>query len=167
MSQKPKLQFSVPCLGYEEPNDIPCLLYLFYDLPFGELPAPLEFRVCNGWCMGQGRFEQSVQVLDPDKNVLLDTQAREFTLESTTKPFLSVFQFQLVVEKQGSHWIRVNLGGEVVMEYPFTVRLGEKKGDVGQPMAASAAPVPTAPGPFSPQPSLDSPKTLDQPFLMP
>lgn len=158
MSQTPKLQFSVPCLGYEEPDQIPCLLYLFYDLPFGELPAPLEFRVCNGWCMGQGTFSQSVQVLDPERKVLLDTDKRDFTLESTTRPFLSVFQFQLVVEKEGTHWIKVNLGDQTVLEYPFTVRLGEKKaGATASPSSASAP---------SPSPSPVSPLG-DQPFLMP
>ncbi|MEW6276973.1 MAG: hypothetical protein AB1758_00010 [Candidatus Eremiobacterota bacterium] len=157
---RPKLQFSVPCLGYEEPNNVPCLLYLFYDLPFKEFPAPLAFHLANGWCGGQGTFNQSVKVVAPDRSEMLDTGNRDFTLDSPTKPFLSVFEFRIGLEKEGVYWIRTFLEGELVMEVPFTVRLADPATLATAPPEAAVASPPAPP----PATSLQNP---DQQFLMP
>lgn len=125
----PSLQFSVPCLEVEDTDGKPpSFKYLFYELPLPEFPFKVDFYVANGWCNGQGKFVQSMQILKPDKSTMVETGDQPFELKESAVPFMAVNFFQgIVFQEAGTYWMRVSLGGRKVLEYPMTVRQAAKK----------------------------------------
>jgi len=125
----PSLQFSVPCLEIvDTEGKPPSFNFLFYELPLPEFPFKVDFYVANGWCNGQGKFIQSMQILKPDKTTMVETGDQPFELKESVTPFMAVNYFQgIVFEKPGTYWFRVNLAGRKVLEYPMTVREAAKK----------------------------------------
>jgi len=133
---KPSLQFSIPCLGYQEEGP-PTFQHIFYELPFPSFPYAFPdpgFFVANGWCCGTGQHEQRMQILHPEKKaVLIDTGAQPFNLEEPETPFMAVNLFQKIeFPAPGTYWFRIFLDGEVALEYPLVVRQSETT-EVGAP----------------------------------
>lgn len=127
---KPVLQFSVPCLEVKEEDKPPTFAYLFYELPLPSLPIKCPpFYINNGWSSGQGTFNQEIKILSPNKQeVIVETGAQQFTLETQYVPQLIVNQFDQVLFKDtGFHWVQIFLDGILTLEYPITIRQTEKK----------------------------------------
>lgn len=148
---KPSLQFSVPCLEVKEENKPPTFAYLFYELPLPEIPIKCPpFFINNGWCNGQGNYQQEIKILSPDKKeVIIETGKQDFALDTNYVPQLIVNQFDQVLFKEaGYYWVQVLLNGTIELEYPITVRLvtGKRETvDTKQPAAlAKEQPKPTA-----------------------
>jgi hypothetical protein len=124
---RPVLQFSVLCLNLvEEANRPPTLQHLFYELPCPQLPMRMKrFHLVNGWTNGQGRFAQMVRILHPDRTqILVQTGDQEVALENSEcfQLIVNVFaEIQFIAA--GTYWVQCFLDGELVLEYPLTVRL--------------------------------------------
>lgn len=121
---KPSLQFSVPCLNVKDPDDQPpSFEYLFYELPLPEFPFKASFYIANGWCSGTGTHQQSMKILKPDGNTLVETGLQDVTLKDQNTPFMAVNYFpDLVFEGPGVYKVEVFLGESKVLTYPLTVR---------------------------------------------
>lgn len=121
---KPRLQFSVPCLNIpEDESRPPSFEHIFYELPFPKFPFQVDFFLANGWTHGQGRFAQAVKLLDPDKAVLVETEAQTFELEKVTVPFMVINKFEGVqFARPGVYWFQILLDGQLALEYPLEIR---------------------------------------------
>jgi len=124
----PKLQFSVPCFEVEyQESQAPTLRYIFYDLPFPELPFKMSFHVVNGWIGSKKQRQQEIKIFKPDGSVLLKTgqQPLEFVDENT--PFMAVNYFpDLPFENPGLYQMAIFLEETEVLRYPITVRVADK-----------------------------------------
>jgi hypothetical protein len=127
-SNKPKLQFSVPCLQVNDEKGPPSFMYVFYEMPFPEFPFAFQegqgFFVANGWCNGMGDHVQRMKILDTSKQkVLVDTGDQPFTLKKKEEPFMAVnFISGMRFEAPGTYWFQILLNNQVVLEYPLPVR---------------------------------------------
>lgn len=127
-SGDPKLQFSVPCfeVEYRDGSRAPSLLYIFYDLPFPELPRKLTFHIVNGWIGSARPRQQEIKILKPDGSEFMKTgqQPLEFVDEYT--PFMAVNKFpDIPFSEPGYYYIVVYLEGTEVLRYPLRVRVAE------------------------------------------
>lgn len=159
---KPSLQFSVPCLEVKEDNKPPTFAYLFYELPLPELPIKCPpFFINNGWCNGQGKFQQEIKILSPDKKeVIIETGKQEFVLDIEYVPQLIVNQFDQVLFKEtGYYWVQIFLNSSLELEYPLTVRLvsGMKQAETKQPPVSKEQPKPVAVKSATPASPLNAP----------
>jgi hypothetical protein len=120
----PRLQFSVPCFEVEyEEQRAPSLKYIFFDLPFPELPQRLSFHVVNGWIGGTRQVNQMIKILSPDGSVHLETPQQPLEFVDVNTPFLAVNFFpKIPFETEGLYWIVVHLENQEVLRYPLTVR---------------------------------------------
>ncbi|MCL5054474.1 MAG: hypothetical protein M1169_00810 [Firmicutes bacterium] len=129
MQKTPSLQFSVMCLDLlEEEQRPPTLQYLFYELPFPQLPFRMDkFHVINAWANGSGNFSQSVKILDPTRTkTFVETGEQTFSLEDTYTPQLMINVFaELEFQEEGHYWVQNYLNNQLVLEYPLTIRLLE------------------------------------------
>jgi hypothetical protein len=132
----PRLQFSVPCLQVNDEKGPPSFMYVFYEMPFPEFPFAFPegqgFFVANGWCNGTGSHVQRMKILDPQKNVLVDTNDQPFTLKRNEEPFMAVnFISGMQFAGPGTYWFQVYLNNQLALEYPLPVR----KADANAPPA--------------------------------
>ena len=127
-STDPKLQFSVPCFEVEyQDSQAPTLKYIFYDLPFPELPFKMSFHVVNGWIGSKKQRQQEVKILKPDGSVFVQTgqQPLEFVDEHT--PFMAVNFFpDMPFQEPGYYNVVVYLEQKEVIRYPLNVRVAEQ-----------------------------------------
>ena len=129
---RPRLQFTVPCLNVDDSKGPPSFNFVFYEMPFPEFPFQFPdgqgFYVANGWCNGKGDHVQRMKILDPSKQkVLVDTGDQPFSLKTSEEPFMAVnFISGMKFEAPGTYWIRVLLDNQVAIEYPMPVRKVEK-----------------------------------------
>ncbi len=128
---RPRLQFSIPCLEVRDRDGDksipPCFMYVFYEMPFPQFPFSFPegqgFFVANGWCNGLGKHVQRMRILSPDKQMLVDTNDQPFELKKPDEPFMAInFISGMQFEKPGTYWIHVLLDGQVALEYPLPVR---------------------------------------------
>lgn len=148
----PRLQFSVPCFEVEyEQNRAPSLHYIFYDLPFEDLPKRLSFHVVNGWIGGQGKqYHQVISILKPDGQVHLETPRQPLEFQDVNTPFLAINLFpEIPFETEGLYFIVVRLEDQEVLRYPLTVRTvgprGTKASSESAELASSPASAPSTP----------------------
>lgn len=124
----PKLQFSVPCFEVEyQESRAPSLRYIFYELPFPELPFEMNFHVVNGWVGSTVQRQQEIKIFKPDGTLFVKTgqQSLEFVDENT--PFMAVNYFPKVpFTEAGVYKLVVYLEETEILSYPLTVRLAEK-----------------------------------------
>lgn len=140
-ASKPALQFSVMCLNVPDDNAPPTLQYLFYELPFPELPARMPaFYVINCWVGAQGHFRQSVKIYGPNETrLLVDTGEQTVALSDSAVPFMVVNRLtETTFSEPGCYWIHNYLDGELVLRYPLLVRKAETR--VRIPLPAEARP---------------------------
>ena len=123
----PKLQFSVPCLEVEyQEQRAPSLGFIFYDLPFAELPAKLSFYVVNGWIGSVRHRQQEIKILKPDGSVFLKTNQQPLQFVDQNTPFMAVNFFpDLPFTEVGLYQVAIFLEEREVLRYPLTVRLAE------------------------------------------
>ncbi len=121
MSKKPVLQFSIPCLEVDAEDKPPIFSYVFYELPYPK--QPVDFFICNGWSNGVGTYKQEIKLIKPNGELFIATGEQDFELKSENIPQLMINQFSNVVFNEfGVYWVQNYLNGELVMEYPLTVR---------------------------------------------
>jgi hypothetical protein len=128
--QRPSLQFSVMCLNLIEEGGPPTLQYLFYELPLPELPYKMErFYVVNCWINGRGQFKQSIRILDPSKTrELVDTGEQPLILDDPSTPMMITNQVEgLSISETGVYWIQSYLDGNLVLQYPLTIRIAARE----------------------------------------
>ncbi len=122
---KPSLQFSVPCLDIDSDSPGPqSFQKVFFELPIGaSFPYKLSyFYIANGWCSGQGRFQQVLRILNPDGSILLDSGAQTIELDTYERPFMIANKLQdLVFNTQGVYKVQIYLDGELVLQYPLRI----------------------------------------------
>ncbi len=141
---KPSLQFSVPCLSIPE-GPLPTFENVFYELPSPQFPMKVSFFLANGWCSGQGDFEQEVRVLTPAGQALVQTGPQRFNLPHERQPYMVVNNFQnLVFDAPGVYRIQVTLDGMPVLDYPMEIRqyFETPETDPEKSAAAQASPAP-------------------------
>lgn len=126
----PKLQFSVPCLEVEyQEQRAPSLGFIFYDLPFGELPSSLSFYVVNGWIGSDRHRQQEIKILKPDGSVFLKTGQQPLQFVDRNTPFMAVNYFpDLPFGELGLYQVVIYLEEKEMLRYPLTVRMAEGKG---------------------------------------
>lgn len=125
----PKLQFSVPCFEVEyQESQAPTLRYIFYDLPFPELPFKMSFHVVNGWIGSTRQRQQEIKILKPDGSVFVKTGQQPLQFVDENTPFMAVNYFpDMPFETPGLYKIVVFLEEKEVLRYPITVRVVDKK----------------------------------------
>lgn len=121
-----KLQFSVPCyeVDYEQ-KKAPSFQYIFYDLPFPQLPQYVGFHVANGWIGGTGLgLHQVIKILKPDGTVHLETPKQPLEFKDQYTPFLAINRFpDIPFETEGYYWIVVYLEDQEQVRYPISSRV--------------------------------------------
>lgn len=127
-SSDPKLQFSVPCFEVEyQESQAPTLRYIFYDLPFPELPFKMSFHVVNGWIGSTRQRQQEIKILKPDGSVFVSTGQQPLEFVDQNTPFMAVNFFpEMPFDKEGLYQIVVFLEQREVLRYPLTVRLAQQ-----------------------------------------
>ncbi len=127
--KEPRLQFSVPCFEVEyKEAQAPTLRYVFYDLPFPELPFKMSFHIVNGWIGGIQERHQEIKVLRPDGSVHLSTGKQPLQFVNEHTPFMAInYLPDIPFDKEGLFWIVVSLEDTEVIRYPITVRTVERK----------------------------------------
>lgn len=125
----PKLQFTVPCFEVEyQESQAPTLRYIFYDLPFPELPFKMSFHVVNGWIGSTVQRQQEIKILKPDGSVFVKTGQQPLQFVDENTPFMAVNFFpDMPFDAPGLYQIVVFLEEKEVIRYPLTVRVVEKK----------------------------------------
>jgi hypothetical protein len=125
----PKLQFTVPCFEVEyQDSQAPTLRYIFYDLPFPELPFKMSFHVVNGWIGSARQRQQEIKLLKPDGSVMLKTGQQPLQFVDQNTPFMAVNYFpDMPFEEPGLYHIVVYLEEKEIIRYPLTVRIAEQK----------------------------------------
>ena len=121
----PRLQFSVPSLGFDESKGPPTLKFVFFELPLDSLPYRFPetagFFITNCWVRGEGEFEQRILIKCGDE-VVVDTPPRPFELEDAGSPYMAVTFVQGVeFRKAAEHEIEIYLGEELVLSYPIQI----------------------------------------------
>lgn len=119
---KPHLQYSVPCLGFDESKGPPSFMFVFYELPLEQFPYRFPetagFFVVNGWVGGQGTFQQRLVLKADAETVLVDTDKRPFTMEDGKTPFMSVnFVQGIEFPRPGAYTVEVYLDDELMTSY--------------------------------------------------
>lgn len=129
-SADPKLQFSVPCFEVEyQDSQAPTLRYIFYDLPFPELPFKMSFHVVNGWIGSKKQRQQEIKILKPDGSIFVKTGLQPLQFVDENTPFMAVNFFpEMPFETSGLHHVVIYLEDKEVLRYPLTVRIVEQKG---------------------------------------
>ena len=121
-----KLQFSVPCyeVDYEQ-KKAPSFQYIFYDLPFPQLPQYVGFHVANGWIGGTGLgLHQVIKILKPDGTVHLETPKQPLEFKDQYTPFMAINRFpEIPFEVEGYYWIVVYLEDQEQVRYPISSRV--------------------------------------------
>ncbi len=123
---QPKLQFSVPCFEVDyKSGKPPSLYYMFYDLPFPELPRTVNFNIVNGWIGGQkdSGLYQEIYILQPDGSTHLASGQQKLEFVDQNTPFMLVNSFpKIPFETAGLYNVSVRLSGKEVLRYPISVR---------------------------------------------
>ncbi len=130
VQKTPDLQFSVTCLNLDDKEGPPTFQYLFYELPLPALPFKLDrFFLLNCWINGVGQFRHSVRILNPSRTkTLIDTGDQTFVLTDAHTPQLMINHItDFMASEAGPHWVQTYLDGRMILEYPVTVRVAEKK----------------------------------------
>mgnify|MGYP005861700223 CR=1 FL=1 len=120
-TEKPTLQFSVPCDGIARgPNHKPVFVGIFSSI-LRPIVIP-QFFIANRWINGIGEFEQIVKVLDPELKEVAKSESQKFKLDSKAKAadLFSGF-ININFDKSGVYWISTELDGELVMSFPLPV----------------------------------------------
>lgn len=121
-SELPVLIFSVPAVEiYEKDNGLQAVSGVFEYFSFRKFPAADDFIIANGWYSGDGEFEQHIEILDPDNNVIYKSEPQVF--ENGPKTITAVYDdlIDFIFQKPGLYIVRVYLGEECVFEYPIIV----------------------------------------------
>jgi Family of unknown function (DUF6941) len=128
-SSDPKLQFSVPCFEVEyQESQAPTLRYIFYDLPFPELPFKMSFHLVNGWIGSKRERRQEIKILKPDGSVFVKTGMQPLQFVDENTPFMAVNFFpDMPFDAPGLYQIVVFLEEREVLRYPLTVRIAEQQ----------------------------------------
>ena len=123
-SGDPKLQFSVPCFEVEyQESQAPTLRYIFYDLPFPELPFKMSFHVVNGWIGSVRQRQQEIKIFKPDGSVFIKTGLQPLQFVDENTPFMAVNYFpDMPFDVEGLYQLAVYLDDQEVIRYPLTVR---------------------------------------------
>ena len=123
-SGDPKLQFSVPCFEVEyQESQAPTLRYIFYDLPFPELPFKMSFHVVNGWIGSVRQRQQEIKIFKPDGSVFIKTGLQPLQFVDQNTPFMAVNYFpDMPFDTEGLYQLAVYLDDKEVIRYPLTVR---------------------------------------------
>lgn len=120
-TEKPILQFSVPCDGIAKgPDNKPVFVGIFSSIL---RPSVIpQFFIANRWINGIGEFEQVVKILDPELKELAKSESQKFKLDSRAKAadLFSGF-INMNFGKSGVYWIVVEINGDSVMSYPLPV----------------------------------------------
>lgn len=133
-ASKTKLQFSIPCFDVDyKSGKPPSIYYMFYDLPFPQLPKTLDFNIVNGWIGGQGSGQyQEIIILKPDGSTHLASGQQKLEFQDENTPFMLVNFFpKIPFEVPGPYQISVRLNGQEVIRYPLTVRVVGQQGQPG------------------------------------
>jgi len=120
-SEKPTLQFSVPCDGIAKgPNNKPVFVGIFSSI-LRPIVIP-QFFIANRWINGAGEFEQIIKILDPELKEIAKSEVQKFKLDSKAKAadLFSGF-INLNFSKSGVYWISTELDGELAMSFPLPV----------------------------------------------
>ncbi len=128
-SSDPKLQFSVPCFEVEyQESQAPTLRYIFYDLPFPELPFKMSFHVVNGWISSKRERQQEIKILKPDGSVFVKTGKQPLQFVDENTPFMAVNYFpDMPFDVPGLYQVVIFLEEKEVLRYPLTVRIADQK----------------------------------------
>lgn len=120
-TEKPILQFSVPCDGIAKgPNNKPVFVGIFSSIL---RPSVIpQFFIANRWINGVGEFEQVVKILDLELKEIAKSEVQKFKLDSKAKSadLFSGF-ININFDKSGVYWIVVELDNNSVMSYPLPV----------------------------------------------
>lgn len=127
----PKLQFSVPCFEVEyQDSQAPTLRYIFYDLPFPELPFKMSFHVVNGWIGSKRQRHQEIKILRPDGSIFVSTGQQPLQFVDENTPFMAVNYFpDMPFDVEGLFQMVVYLEQREVIRYPLTIRKVEAMKD--------------------------------------
>jgi len=120
-TEKPTLQFSVPCDGIAKgPNNKPVFVGIFSSI-LRPTVIP-QFFIANRWINGIGEFTQTIKILDPELNEVAKSQPQKFKLDSKAKAadLFSGF-INMNFNKVGVYWITVELDDELILSYPLPV----------------------------------------------
>lgn len=144
-SADPKLQFTVPCFEVEyQESQAPTLRYIFYDLPFPELPFKMSFHVVNGWIGSTRQRQQEIKIFKPDGSLFVQTGQQPLQFVDQNTPFMAVNYFpEMPFSEPGLYYIAVYLEQKEIIRYPLTVRVVEQSGGASaQQQASSPGPRP-------------------------
>jgi len=123
----PSLLYSVLCDDVRrEDNGKFMLIGLFETIGVSKFPAchPVLY-VVNCWIKGLGTFKQHTKILNPKKQVLLNDNPTEFSLEDFNVKHTVIARFNnICFEEEGIYSVEVMLEDRLMVSYPIII---EKK----------------------------------------
>jgi hypothetical protein len=123
---KPRLQFSLLCLGVEEEKGPPSFLHVFQVLPSErfpfQFPAGSGFFVVTGWTRGEGEHTQTTRILAGDGTALVDSGEHPFELAENGSFMLVQFLDGVQFPEPGDYSVEISLDGETALDYPLVLQ---------------------------------------------
>ena len=124
---KPRLQFSLLCLGVDEAQGPPTFQHVFQVLPADQYPYRFPpgggFFVVTGWTKGSGAHQQTTRILAGDGTPLADSGEQPFELADHGGSMVVQFIEGLEFPEPGGYAVEIGLDGEVVLDYPLVLAL--------------------------------------------
>lgn len=120
----PSLRASLMCEDFAMKSDGSLVLFgIFWVVQAYRVPASYgPVLMVNMWTNGQGEYEEEIELLPPDRSVVLAKIGPNLLrLHSVDQVVPSVFRVVLPVREFGTNWVRVRLDGRAVLEYPLSV----------------------------------------------
>ena len=125
---KPRLQFSLLCLGVDESKGPPTFQHVFQTLPAEQFPFSFPpgsgFFVVTGWVHGQGEHTQTTRILTGDGTPLVDSGEQPFKTTEEGGFMLVQFIESLEFSEPGAYQVEIALDGEAVLDYPLFLTHG-------------------------------------------
>jgi hypothetical protein len=122
---KPRLQFSLLCLGVDESKGPPSFLHVFQVLPAEQFPFRFPpgsgFFVVSGWVHGEGEHTQATRILAGDGTPLADSGEQAFKIAEHGGFMLVQFFEGMEFPEPGAYRVEIALDGEAVLEYPLVL----------------------------------------------
>lgn len=141
-TQRPSLQLFCLCddIGRVEGTSKVILIGIFEQIQVEELPVQHpKLWVFSRWGNGIGTFATRTQIVDPDGNIVFQTEEIPFTLEVVEQSHnVSGQLVGLPLESAGTYWVEAYLDEELAGRIPLVVEI---TGYTQDPAAEPEAPV--------------------------
>lgn len=122
LPEKPVLITSVTAISVrKKESGLPVISGVFENFSSTRFPFADDFIVANIWYSGNGDFNQYIEFVDPDGNIIYKSELGTFTHEPESLTVMYDELEDIIFYKPGEYRINVYLEEELVLSYPVLV----------------------------------------------